>query len=66
MAEDEIGRSFSATVTQDLDPDARELWAPMADNFEREGPDAVKNYLDAELDRLEGNVRSLLEQFNKR
>lgn len=66
MAADEIERSFSAMVTKDLEPEVRELWAPMADNFEREGPDAVKGYLDAELDRLEGNVRNLLEQFNRR
>ena len=50
-------------VTQQLTPDTRELWAPMADYFDREGPEAVKTYLDAEMELLEGNIRHLLEQF---
>ena len=37
----------------------------MADYFEREGPEAVKTYLDAARDGLEDNVRSLLEQFKE-
>ena len=63
MAEERSNHSFSEIVTQQLTPDTRELWAPMADHFDREGPEAVKTYLDAERDRLEGTVRSLLEQF---
>ena len=65
MGEDNSARKFSEMVTQNLDSEIRELWVPMSDNFEREGPDAVKTYLDAYRDRLEGNVRSLLEQFNR-
>ena len=55
--------SFSEMVTQELTPETRELWTSMADYFIREGPEAVKIYLDAEKDRLEGNVKSLLKEF---
>ena len=65
MPEEHSNHSFSQKVTQQLAPDTRELWTPMADYFDREGPEAVKTYLDAARDRLEGNVRSLLEQFKE-
>ena len=63
MAEEESDRSFSEMVTQRLSPDTRELWAPMADCFDRDGPEAAKIYLGAELDRLKGNVKIALEEF---
>ena len=63
MADRKPSHSFSEMVTQQLTPDTRELWAPMADYFDREGPEAVKTYLDAEMELLEGNIRHLLEQF---
>lgn len=65
MSEERSSLSFSQKVAQKLTPDTRELWTPIADYFEREGPEAVKTYLDAEKDRLEGNVRSLLERFKE-
>jgi hypothetical protein len=65
MPEQQPSDSFSQKVTQQLEPDTRELWTPMADNFDREGPEAVKTYLDAERDRLEGQVRNLLKQFKE-
>lgn len=65
MPEQQPSHSFSQKVTQQLTPDTRELWILMADHFDREGPEAVKTYLDAERDRLEGNVRSMLEQFKE-
>ena len=65
MPESQSGHSFSQKVTQQLTPDTRELWTPMADQFDREGPEAVKTYLDAARDQLEDNVRSLLEQFKE-
>ena len=65
MEEQTSGLSFSEMVTQHLTPESRELWAPMSDEFERDGPEAVRNYLDAERDRLEGSTRSLLEQFKR-
>ena len=66
MAEEKSNRSFSEMVTQRLSPETRELWAPMTDYFNREGPEAVKTYLDAERERLESNVRSLLDEFKER
>ena len=65
MPAEQFGRSFSQMVTKQLTPEIRELWTLMADNYNRDGPEAVKIYLDAEKDRLEGNVRSLLEQFKE-
>ncbi len=66
MPEESSSLSFSELVAQRLTPETRELWAPMADHFEREGPESVKTYLDAERERLESNVRSQLEQFKER
>lgn len=66
MTEEKSNRSFSETVAQQLSPETRELWAPMADYFNREGPEAVKTYLDAEMERLVSNVRSRLEEFKER
>ena len=66
MQEKQTIHSFNEAVAQQLATDTRDLWAPMADHFDREGPEAVKTYLDAERERLESNVRSLLEQFNER
>ena len=63
MADEKSNRSFSDMVTQQLTPETRELWVSMADYFDREGPEAVKTYLDAERGRLESRVRNLLEQF---
>lgn len=65
MDMEQPNRPFSEKVTQDLTADIRELWVPMADYFERDGPDAVKTYLDAERSRLEGSVKNLLDQFNR-
>lgn len=66
MPDENPNRSFSDRVAQHLSPAIRELWAPMADYFEREGPESVKTYLDAERERLESSVRSQLEQFKER
>lgn len=66
MPEEKSNRSFSETVARQLAPETRELWAPMVDYFNREGPEAVKTYLDAERERLESNVRNLLEEFRER
>ena len=66
MPEEKSHRSFSETITQHLAPETRELWTLMADYFDRAGPEAVKTYLEAERDRLENNVQSLLEQFKER
>ena len=65
MSEEHSYHPFSQRVTRKLTPDTRELWTLMADYFHREEPEAVKTYLDAEKDRLEGNVRSLLVQLKE-
>ena len=66
MPYENLNRSFSEQVAQRLTPEIRELWAPMADQFDREGPEAVKTYLEAERERLEIDVRDLLDQFKVR
>ena len=66
MPEGKSNRSFSEKVARQLTPDTRELWDRMADYFDREGPEAVKTYLDTERERLESNVTSQLEQFTER
>lgn len=66
VTEETSNRSFSEVVAQQLSPETRELWAPMADYFNREGPEAVKTYLDAERERLESHVRNLLDEFKAR
>jgi len=55
--------SFSMDVTRRLTPDTRELWMPMADAFDREGPEAVQTYLDAAKAQLEADLERLFEQF---
>lgn len=66
MPEDNSNRSFSEAVAQQLSIEHRELWMPMADAFNRQGPEAVNLYLDAEKARLENNVRDLLDQIKER
>ena len=66
MPADNPNHSFSEAVAQQLSLEHRELWMPMADAFNRQGPEAVKLYLDAEKARLEYNVRDLLDQFKEK
>ena len=42
--------------------EARTLWVPLAEEFDRAGPDAVNEYLDAEKQRLVERVQTLLAQ----
>ena len=58
---------FSLLVGRRLEPeeeDARELWIPVAQVFDRDGPDAARAYLDAEGQRLEERIQSQLDQVN--
>ena len=66
MPADNPNHSFSEAVAQQLSLEHRELWTPMADAFDREGPEAVKLYLDAVKVQLENDVRHLLDQFKER
>lgn len=59
---------FSELVGKRLmsEEQARQLWIPIAEEFDRSGPDVVKEYLDAEHQRLEERVQNLLNQFEER
>ena len=49
----------------DADEKSRELWGPIADEFNRAGPDAAKGYLDDEAQRLLKRVEKLLGQVEE-
>ena len=55
---------FSELVEKQLgsDENSRGLWRPIADGFNRAGPDAAKGYLDDEAQRLLERVKKLLGQ----
>ena len=59
---------FSELVAERLmsEEQARQLWIPIAEEFDRSGPDIAKEYLDAEHQRLEERVQNLLKQFEGR
>ena len=58
---------FSELVEKQLgsDENSRELWRPIADEFNRDGPDAAKGYLEAEARRLMERVEKLLGQVEE-
>ena len=47
------------------DENSRELWNSIADGFNRDGPDAAKEYLEAEARLLIERVERLLGQVEK-
>ena len=53
---------FSELVEKQLgsDENSRELWRPIADEFNRDGPDAAEKYLEAEARRLMERVEKFL------
>ena len=55
---------FSELVGEQLasQEEARTLWIPIAQEFDRDGPDAAKEYLDAARQRLEERVQNLLNE----
>ena len=59
---------FSELVSERLtsEEQARLLWIPLAEEFDRSGPDDAKAYLDAERQLLEERVQNLLNQFEGR
>lgn len=60
---------FTEMVERRLRPEeeaVKELWRPLADRFERDGPEAVQGFLSAERQRLEERVRHLLSEFEER
>ena len=58
---------FSESVEDRLasEEEARELWGPTAQEFDRDGPDAAREYLVAEKQRLEEHVQRLINEFNR-
>lgn len=57
---------FSRVVGERLSSEeARELWEPVAQEFDRNGPDAAREFLNAEKQRLEEQVRRLLDEFER-
>ncbi len=59
---------FSELVGKRLmsEEQARQLWIPIAEEFDRSGPYIAKEYLEAELQLLEERVQDLLNQFEGR
>ena len=45
---------------------ARALWVPLRQQFDREGPDAAREYLLAERQKLVNQVEKLLDQVDER
>ena len=57
--------NFSVDVTRSFsnnEESALELWRPVAQEFDRGGPEAAKEYLEAERQRLVERVEDLLSQ----
>ena len=44
----------------------RTLWVPLAQQFERDGPDAARLYLEAQRQQLAGHVKELLRRVEER
>ena len=68
MAANEETR-FSDLVASAISADqegARTLWVPLGENFDSEGPDAVKEYLEAQRQHLVNHVKRLLKHVNEK
>ncbi len=46
--------------------DAKTLWVPLAQQFDREGPEAAKEYLSSQRQLLATEVNKLLGQVKER
>ena len=60
---------FTEIVGQRLPPDeeaVKELWRPIAHEFDRDGPEAAVIYLNAQREQLEQHTRRLLNEFEER
>ena len=59
--------SFSKLIERHLvseGEEVRSLWTPIAQEFDRGGPDAVKRYLDAQQQSLKERAENLLNLVN--
>lgn len=66
MSETESVR-FSELVRERLasNEPARELWQPVAQEFDRNGPESAGELLNAHQQQLEEQVQRLLNEFNQ-
>ena len=57
---------FSEIVARRLasEEEARALWVPMAQEFDRGGPDAAREYLSAKGQQLKGRIEERLQQVD--
>lgn len=58
---DSVASAFSADQSG-----ARSLWVPLAQQFDADGPDAVRQYLKAQRQQLVDHVEKLLRQVKDR
>ena len=58
---------FSETVAKQLESHetARELWQPIAEIFDQDGPESAREFLDAHRQQLEDIIQRLLEEFEQ-
>ena len=65
--DDEQGERFTEVVAGRLSSEnARELWEPIAQEFDRGGPDAALEFLNVEKQNLEGGIQRLLAEFENK
>ena len=62
MTTDNTNYSFSELVERNLSEEARELWIPIAQQFDRDGPEAAIMQLDAQRRQLETYIKALLNE----
>ena len=63
------GHSFSKLVQLAFSTEqegARTLWVPVAQEFDRNGPEAAREYLAAQRQHLVGQVKKLLDRVRER
>lgn len=61
-------RQFTDLVMRSLphsEPALLGLWRPVAEEFNREGPDAARQYLDDRQEHLTGIIENLLSEFEE-
>ena len=58
---------FSEAVAKQLESHepARELWQPIAENFDQDGPESAREFLDAHRQQLEDLIQRLLDEFEQ-
>lgn len=64
----EQNRKFIALVGKRLESAGEEvcsLWIPIAEEFDRGGPDAAKTYLEAQQQSLQERIETLLSQVDE-